>query len=371
MIPAGRRPDLDAATRLAPVKQEPPSEAVGLVVHAAGDARVEVVPVRPPLPHEAVIEVRYGGICGSDLHYWLHGAAGLSILREPLLLGHEIVGVVHTAAPDGSGPPAGAPVAVHPGRPNAVGDAGPARHPADRPNLSPTGTYLGSAAHHPHTQGGFVRYLTLDSAMLRALPVDLPLRTAAVVEPASVAWHAVGQAGDVRGRRVLVVGAGPIGALVVAVLARAGAAEIVAVDLHEEPLARARTLGATRTLLATDAEAIAAVQPDVAIESSGSAAGLSTAITSTVRGGRVVMLGLLPPGPQPVPVATAIAHELELVGSFRFNDEIDEVIAALADGSLSVEAVITHEFPVSDALAALETARDPQRSGKVLLTFDH
>ena len=346
-----------------------PEEAIGLVVHAAGDARVEVVPVRPPWSVEAVIEVRYGGICGSDLHYWLHGAAGLSILREPLLLGHEIVGVVHTSAADGTGPPVGSPVAVHPAHPDTGG--GTVGHPTDRPNLSATCTYLGSAAHYPHTQGGFVRYVTLASEMLRVLPAGLPLRTAAVIEPASVAWHAVGLAGDIVGRRVLVVGAGPIGALVIAVLARAGAAEIVAVDLHEQPLARARALGATRTLLADDAEALSRVQSDVTIESSGSAAGLGTAITSTGRGGRVVMLGLLPPGPQPVLVATAIVHELELVGSFRFNDEIDEVIAALADGSLSVDAVITHEFPISDALAALRTARDPQQSGKVLLTFAH
>ena len=344
-----------------------PEDAVGLVVHSAGDARVETVPVRRPGPDEAVVEVRYGGICGSDLHYWLHGAAGLSILQEPMLLGHEIVGVVHTPAEDGSGPPAGTPVAVHPARP----DHGGTQHYREgRPNLSPTCTYLGSAAHRPHTQGGFVRYVTLASTMLHALPADLPLRTAAVVEPASVAWHAVGLAGDVAGRRILVVGAGPIGALVIAVLARAGAAEIVAVDLHEQPLERARALGATHTLLAGDTEGLAAVQAEITIESSGSAAGLNTAINSTARGGRVVMLGLLPPGPQPVLVATAIVHELELVGSFRFNDEIQDVIAALADGSLAVDGVITHEFPVGEALAALETARDPQQSGKVLLTFD-
>lgn len=344
-----------------------PRHAVGLVVHAAGDVRVEEVRVRPPRPDEAMIEVRYGGICGSDLHYWLHGAAGLSILREPLLLGHEIVGVVHAPAVDGSGPLAGARVAVHPARPEA-GD-GTVRYPADRPNLAPAGTYLGSAAHLPHTQGGFVRYLPLATAMLRVLPTSLSLRTAAVIEPASVAWHAVNRAGEVAGRRVLVVGAGPIGALVVAVLARAGAAEIVAVDLHEEPLARARVLGAHRTLLADDTDALTLVQPDVCIESSGSARGLRTAITSTARGGRVVMLGLLPPGDQPVLVATAIARELELVGSFRFNDEIDEVIDALSDGSLVVDAVITHEYPISDALAALQVARDPERSSKVLLTF--
>lgn len=350
-----------------PVAAPVPEQSPGLVVHRAGDVRVELVPVRPPGPDEAVVEVVYGGICGSDLHYWQHGAAGLSVLAEPMLLGHEVVGVVRTAATDGSGPPAGTPVAVHPARPDP-GD-GSVRYPADRPNLSPAGTYLGSAAHRPHTQGAFVRFLPLSTRMLRPLPAGLPLRTAAVAEPAAVAWHAVGRAGDVAGRRVLVVGAGPIGALVVAVLARAGAAEVVVTDLHEEPLARARALGATRSLLATEVDDLAAVQADVTVESSGSPRGLGTAIRATARGGRVVMLGLLPPGEQPVEIATAIARELELVGSFRFNDEIDAVLVALADGSLDVDGVVTHAYPLGEALAALETARDPRASGKVLLTF--
>lgn len=81
------------------------------------------------------------------------------------------------------------------------------------------------------------------------------------------------------------------------------------------------------------------------------------------------MVGLLPPGEQPVEVATAIARELELLGSFRFNDEIDAVLTALADGSLQVGPVVTHEYPLDQALVALETARDPRTSGKVLLTF--
>lgn len=344
-----------------------PEKATGLVAYAAGDVRIEPVPVRAPRPEEAVIEVVYGGICGSDLHYWRHGAAGLSILREPMVLGHEIVGVVRHGAADGSGPEPGTPVAVHPARPGP-GD-GTQRYPADRPNLSPGCAYLGSAAHRPHTQGGFARFVTIGAHMLRPLPAGLALRTAAVAEPAGVAWHAVARAGDVRGRRTLVVGAGPIGALVVAVLRRAGAAEITVVDLHEGPLERARALGATRTLLATDTAGLSAVQPDVTVESSGSVRGLATAITSTARGGRVVMLGLLPPGEQPVPIATAIERELELVGSFRFNDEIDDVLRALADRSLDVDAVVTHEYAVQDAHTALGVAADPVRSGKVLLRF--
>lgn len=345
---------------------ELPDTAVGVVAYAKDDLRIE--PVALPRPHasQAVIDIAFGGICGSDLHYWSHGAAGESILKAPMVLGHEVVGTVRIAAADGSGPPVGAAVAVHPATPGP-GDG--SRYPERSPNLSPGCTYLGSAARFPHTDGAFVRSVVLDSRMLRELPAGLSLREAALVEPASVAWHAVSRAGAVRGKRVLVTGSGPIGSLIIAVLRRAGAAEIIATDMFETPLAIATAVGATRTLLATDADAIAAVDADVAIESSGSFRGLASAIRGTTRGGRVVMVGLLPSGEQPALISLAITRELELVGSFRFNDEIDEVIAALADGSLAVAPVVTHEFPVGDALEAFAIAQDSAVSGKVLLRF--
>src|SRR6185437_345392 len=95
-----------------------------------------------------------------------------------------------------------------------------------------------------------------------------------------------------------------------------------------------------------------AVDADVVIESSGNHRGLASAIAGATRGGTVVMVGLLPSGDQPVPVASAITRELRLVGSFRFNGEIDEVIAAIADGSLAIGPIVTHVFPAADALDA-------------------
>jgi L-idonate 5-dehydrogenase len=346
-----------------------PVSGPAVVAYAAGDLRIEDVPLAAPGPGEAVVEVAYGGICGSDLHYWLHGAAGESVLKAPLVLGHEISGVVVRAAADGSGPAAGTPVAVHPATPGPGSGTGAARYPADRPNLSPGCTYLGSAARFPHTDGAFSRYVNLPTRMLRELPETLDLRTAALIEPASVAWHAVGRAGDVAGRTALVIGCGPIGALAVAVLKRAGAARITAVDMHARPLEIARAVGADEVLEAGDTDAIAAVEADVVIESSGSHHGLASAVRGAVRGGKVVMVGLLPSGPQPVFISLAITRELDLLGSFRFNDEIDDVITALADGSLHIGPVITHEFPLSRGLEAFDVARNSARSGKVLLNF--
>jgi L-iditol 2-dehydrogenase/L-idonate 5-dehydrogenase len=285
-----------------------------------------------------------------------------------MVLGHEIVGTVIRAAADGSGPAEGAPVAVHPATPGPGEGPDFPRYPENRPNLSPGCTYLGSAARFPHTDGAFSRYVNLPSRMLRVLPASLGLKTAALIEPASVAWHAVARAGDIRGKTALVVGCGPIGTLTVAVLKRAGAARIVATDLHRKPLETARAVGADEVIEAGD-NALATVEADVVIESSGSHHGLATAIKAAARGGKVVMVGLLPSGPQPVLISLAITRELELLGSFRFNDEIDEVIAALGDGSLFVDPVVTHVFPLERGLEAFETARNSAESGKVLLDF--
>ncbi|MFB8369731.1 L-idonate 5-dehydrogenase [Pseudarthrobacter sp. NPDC055928] len=342
-----------------------PITGPAVVAHAANDLRIDELTLAAPASDEAVIEVHYGGICGSDLHYWLHGAAGESILKAPLVLGHEISGKVVRAAADGTGPAAGTPVAVHPATPGP----GAARYPVDRPNLSPGCTYLGSAARFPHKDGAFSRYVNLPTRMLRVLPDSIDLRTAALIEPASVAWHAVARAGDVAGKSALVIGSGPIGALAVAVLKRAGASRITAVDVHTKPLDIAQAVGADQVIMAGDAEAIAAVEADVVIESSGNHHGLASAIQGATRGGTVVMVGLLPTGPQPVLISLAITRELELKGSFRFNDEIDDVIAALADGSLHIGPVITHEYTVDNALEAFETARNSAESGKVLLSF--
>lgn len=172
-----------------------------------------------------------GNLAVVALHYWRHGAAG-GILREPMILGHELSGTVVRAAADGSGPGVGVRVAVHPLTPR--GD-GVTRYPADRPNLAPASTYLGSAMHLPHTQGGFADRVALPTRMLAPLPEGMSLRLGALAEPAAVAWHGVGRAGDVRGKRVAVIGAGPIGLLAVAVARHHGAAEVIATDLHDRP----------------------------------------------------------------------------------------------------------------------------------------
>jgi L-idonate 5-dehydrogenase len=100
-------------------------------------------------------------------------------------------------------------------------------------------------------------------------------------------------------------------------------------------------------------EALAALGADIAIESSGSPPGLATCVRAVRRHGRVVVLGLLPPGDVAIPGNLVVTRELDLVGSFRFDAEILHVLAALVDGSLETAPVVTHVLPLDDAAAAL------------------
>ena len=340
----------------------------GVIAYGAGDLRVEDLGSPAPRADEAIVDIAFGGVCGSDLHYWRHGAAGASVLREPMVLGHEVSGTVSIAAADGSGPAAGTRVTVHPLTPHGDGRT---PWPQDRPNLAPASSYLGSALHLPHTQGAFAAQVALPTRMLFALPDTIDLRTAALAEPAAVAWHAVHRAGPVVGRSVAVIGAGPIGQLAASVAHGLGAARVTVTDLHARPreIAVARGLHA---LDARDADAIEQLHADVVIESSGTVPGLAAAVSATARGGDVVLLGLHAAGQVPAPIATAITRELSLHGSFRFGGEFTQVIDALASGAIDVTGIISHVLPAestAQAADAFEIAGDASRSCKVLLSF--
>lgn len=333
------------------------------VIHGAGDLRVEE---RAPVTAghgEVTVSVALGGICGSDLHYYRHGRVGDFTVREPMVLGHEIVGHVAAAGPGTDAPGAGTPVAVHPATPcDRCASCATGRR-----NICEDTRYLGSAARTPHIQGGLAQFVTVPTAQLRVLPPDLALHHAVLAEPLSVALHAVHRAGDVRGKRVLVTGAGPIGCLVTAVLRHRGAAEVVVSDLLDMPLSTAAASGATATVRADDPGAGAwAGAFDVAVEASGAPTGLRTCVERVRRGGTVVLLGLLPPGEVPLLGNIAVTRELQLRGAFRFDTEFDEAIGVLAQG-LPVEAIVTHTFSLAESRAAFDTAHDRTVASKVLL----
>lgn len=336
-----------------------------VVIHGQGDLRVEDLPAPVPGPGQALVAVRYGGVCGSDLHYWRHGGVGDFRLKEPMVLGHEVVGTVVSYGPDATGPRPGTAVAVHPATPCGI-----CRECADgRRNVCRDTRYLGSAAHVPHVQGGFAARVAVPAGQLRPLPAGLELRRAALAEPLSVALHAVRRAGEVTGRHVLVTGAGPIGCLVVAAAKAAGAARVTVTDLLPRALRYASAAGADTVVRADDPDDAGwPAEADVAVEASGVAAGLDTCLRLVRRGGVVVQLGMLPPGRSPFAGNLVVSREIELRGAFRFDTEFDEALRLLA-AEPAFDALVSAVVPVGAAESAFALAADRERSCKVLLDF--
>ena len=333
-----------------------------VVVHGAGDLRVEERPDPVAGPGEVVVAMEWGGVCGSDVSYWKHGASGTAVLRDPLVLGHEVAGRVVSAGPAVHGWDPGLPVTVHPAQATA-GSVLPPRL-AGRTNLHSRVRYFGSAAFHPHTDGGFSELRAVPAEQLRHLPDGVSTEQGALAEPLAVAMHAVNRAGDVRGRDVLVNGAGPIGCLVVAAAKFAGAASVTAADLSAGSLAVAKELGADRIL---DLRAGDRLPDDceLVFEASGAPAALGGVLRATARGGTLVQVGNLPGSPAPAALGDLVTREITWVGAYRFVEEISDALDALA-GGLDVSGVITHRFGIDQAGEALAAAAGPD-SSKVLI----
>jgi len=331
-----------------------------LAIHGKEDIRWEDREAPEPRDGEVRLRVGFVGICGSDLHYYFHGANGEYTIREPLTPGHELSGVVDLD-PSGRLAP-GTPVTVHPAR---YGASVPGLE--DRPHLRAGGDYLGSAAADPHRQGGASELLIVEDHMVRVLPEGLPLERAALAEPLAVALHAVSLAGDITGRRVLVIGAGPIGLLVVAAAVHAGAAVVGASDVRAEPLDRAQALGATEVAL-VGRDTIENESYDVVFECSGVGVALTQAVRAARRAGTIVQVGMLANAEIGVNLAPLLAKELTIRGAFRFSTEINDAVAMLAESD-ALDPVISHVIPAADAVRAFELARDSSASAKVLLSL--
>jgi L-idonate 5-dehydrogenase len=329
------------------------------------DLRLVNRPLEDLAPGFVRVRFAAGGICGSDMHYFRHGRIGNFVATAPLVLGHEVAGVVEAVGEGVTGVAPGARVAVNPSR--WCGHCDRCRE--GRQNLCENIFFMGSASKTPHMQGGFATFFDAIPSQCVPVPDSVPLSSAALAEPLAVCLHAVAR-GRVEGRSVAIIGAGPIGLLTLLAAKLKGATETTMVDIAAAPLAFATRLGADRVVdLSADAEGLAkAPSPDVVIEASGSPKALSAAIAAVRRGGTVVLLGSLPGGDIPAPVNPVMAKELDLVGSFRFDAEFAEAVELISSGAIDVTRIVTGTRSLADVNDAFALALDRSRSVKVVLT---
>ncbi len=337
-----------------------------IVLHAARDLRIEERAEEVPGPGQLRLRLAVGGICGSDLHYFNHGGFGAVRLREPMILGHEVSAHVEQIGPGVSGFALGQLVAVSPSRP-----CGACRFCAEGlQNQCLHMRFYGSAMPFPHIQGAFRESLVADAAQC-VDATGLTPAEAALAEPLAVALHATSRAGSLLGKRVLVTGCWPIGALAVLAARRAGAAVIVVTDLSPFPLALAKRLGADRAIPAGP-EALTEYSLDkghfdVLYECSGVAWALTQAIGALRPRGVILQLGL--GGDMTLPMQAITAKELELRGSFRFHAEFALGVQLMRQRLIDVAPLVTQTLPLAEAEAAFRLASDRSQAMKVQIAF--
>jgi L-idonate 5-dehydrogenase len=340
-----------------------------VVIHAAKDLRIEDHAPRDCGPGEVRVRIERGSICGSDLHYYNHGGFGAVRLREPMILGHEVAGVITETGPGVAGLEAGQRVAVSPSRP--CFDC--AYCAQDLYNHCENMAFYGSAMPMPHVQGAFREDLVALAHQCHVIGAQVDPAMAAFAEPLSVALHAANRAGSLKDARVLVTGCGPIGALALLVARHHGAAEVVVTDILGPMLEMARRLGADRAIdVAANPDwtvdyASGKGTFDVMFEASGAGVAITSALPTLRPRARLVQMGL--GGEVTLPLTAIAAKELEIRGTFRFHEEFAEAVRLINEGALDLAPLLTASYPVANAEAAFEAASD-RGSGAMKVQID-
>ncbi|MER8748289.1 L-idonate 5-dehydrogenase [Mesorhizobium sp. M1050] len=340
-----------------------------IVIHAAKDLRIEETDPGSAGAGQVEIAVEAGGICGSDLHYYNHGGFGATRLREPMILGHEVAGTVRAIDGGVSALAIGDRVAISPSRPcNAC------RYCLQgMQNQCLNMRFYGSAMPMPHIQGAFRQRLVAEAWQCHRIADHISINEAAFAEPFAVTLHAMNRAGSLLGKRVLVTGCGPIGALCILAARAHGAREIVATDVMEGVLAKALEIGADRTInVATNSEKLAAYNVDkgsfdIMFEASGNERAVRAGLDVLKPRGVLVQLGL--GGDLSIPQNLIVAKEIEMRGTFRFHEEFALAVDLINRRRVDVKPLLTGIYPLDEAVAAFDIAGDRNKSMKVQIAF--
>lgn len=333
------------------------------VVEAAGVLAVRDVAIPDIGDDEALVEVAYCGVCGTDLHGILDGWVPVGTVP-----GHEWSGRVAAVGRAVSGLRPGDPVV---GGPVTCGRCRWCR--VGRPALCAADPMRGGSGGHG---GAFAEYLVTSASALSRVPEGLDDRTAALAEPLAVALHGLTTAGITDAdRRVLVTGAGPLGLLVVAALVARGIHDVTVSEPSGSRRTQAVAAGARGAVTPEDLPPVPALPTqcaadgyDVAFECSGQAAAIAQALGLLAPAGRLVLLGVHAMSVRLDPVRI-LTNELTVAGAYCYDQGgIDDALALLATGRLPVDVLVgPDDVPLEELLSALHRLRAGELARKVLV----
>ena len=334
----------------------------GVIIHGSQRPSGRGSRRSPPLgPRDVRVRIEAGGICGSDLHYYHHGGFGTVRLQEPMALGHEIAGTVDEVGSDVSLVSSQAC-----GSPSTR--ASPATHAAIAALASTTSASTCGSWAAPcgslMSRAASAQSITVDEGQAIPIAPTMTMAEAAMAEPLAVCLHAARQAGSLLGAKVLVTGCGPIGTLAVVAARYAGASEIVATDVSPLP-AVAREAGWSVAARSTSPRMPQGLAPytqekgtfDVLFEASGNEAALRGALDALRPAAIVVQLGL--GGDMKLPINVIVAKELQMRGTFRFDEEFRLAVDLMGKGLVDVKPLLTETHSVRARGGSLHSGLRP------------
>ena len=338
------------------------------VLESQGNMKVNEVPVPLLKPDEALVKVMCVGICGSDVHYYEHGKIGRYEVKQPLILGHELAGVVAEVGEAVKHIRVGDRVAVEPGV--ACGRCEYCK--SGRYNLCPDVVFMAT----PPVHGAWAEYAAIRSDFLFPLPDEMSFEEGALLEPLSVGFHAMHRAGVQPHDRVLITGLGPIGQLAVVAARLFGVTEVYGSDVVEYRRDLAKAMGITDVLDPVKESPEQKVNAwsdgkgvDVLIETSGNAGVISATTALIKRGGKIVLVGLPAADHIGMNVNELIDGELDVLGVFRYANTYPAAIRALRSSKIRIEDTITHKYKLDDIQEALDMSIHHKNSSMKIMIY--
>ncbi len=329
-----------------------------LVLEGKGHLSIRNFPIADTLGDDDVrVAVHTVGICGSDVHYFMHGGIGSFIVREPMILGHEASGVVSEVGRHVTHLKVGDRVCMEPGVPTPAS----LETRAGQYNLDPAVRFWAT----PPINGVLRRSVIHPADFTFKLPDEVSFAEGAMVEPLAVGVSALNKARPSFGSVAVVIGAGTIGLLTALAALAGGCSRVIISDVDAYKLGVAGTLGPITTVnvaeqsldravaLATDARGA-----DVVFECSGNAEAAAGALGLVRPGGVVVFIGM-PATPIAFDVVAAQAKEVRIENVFRYAGVFGRCVAMMASGRIDVKPLITRTVSFEESIGAFELASRP------------
>lgn len=345
-------------------RQLTPRKNLSFILNKVHDVTFSERPV-PQLssPHEVLVAVNYTGICGSDVHYYDHGAIGHFVVKDPMVLGHESAGTVVQVGSAVTSLKPGDRVALEPGYPCRRCEACLSGHY----NLCPEMRFAAT----PPYDGTLTGFWAAPSDFCYKLPDSVSLQEGALIEPLAVAVHITRQARIQPGQSVVVMGAGPVGLLCAAVARAYGASKVVSVDIVQGKLDFALGFGSTHAYLSKRVSAEENARSlreecglpdgaDAVIDASGAEPSIQASL-HVVRVGGTYVQGGMGRADITFPIMALCIKEVTARGSFRYGSgDYKLAIELVASGKVDVKKLITTVVKFGEAEEAFKKVKEGQ-----------